>query len=160
MIAPMRQDALPVDCCARWTRSGCFSPSMGLTPPITGPNGPCVLECSGANARRGRLVTKAIAGWSAFCRSKRHAVCEPGRLTLCWLTRSHVAFTASSLISPGFSRLDILFPPVTAHALLIGFRDTASQHLGLVTGRSCGLRIRSASLPKFVNTTMARSLNF
>ena len=40
--------------------------------------------------------------------------------------------------------------------MFLGFRDTASQHLGVVTGRSCGLQIRPASLPKFGNTTMAR----
>ena len=59
---------------------------------------------------QGRPVTQAIAEWSACCRSKRHAVCEPGRLIPCWLTRSQVAFTASILISLGFSRLNILFP--------------------------------------------------
>ena len=42
------------------------------------------------------------------------------------------------------------------NALFIGFRDTASQYFGVVTGRSCGLQIRQASLPKIVNTTMAR----
>jgi hypothetical protein len=46
--------------------------------------------------------------------------------------------------------------PLEVNALFIEFRNTTSQDLVGVTGRSGGLQIRPASLPKFVNTTMAR----
>src|SRR5712692_57623 len=40
--------------------------------------------------------------------------------------------------------------------MFIWFGYAASQHFGVVTGRSYSLQIRPASLPKFVNTIMAR----
>ena len=103
-IAQMRWAGLPAACCARWTRSGCFSPSTGLIRRITEQRERCALGCCGASAPWERPVTKAIAGSSGSCRSKKPAVSMPELPMLCWWTPSAVSSMANNPISPGSTR--------------------------------------------------------
>jgi transposase len=52
----------------KWTVCGPFSITKALTPPITAPNGPCVLVCCGENAAWARKAKKATDGWNGSCR--------------------------------------------------------------------------------------------
>ena len=69
-----------------------FLAHHGVEPPTTGPREPCGLVSSGGSALWAQPVTKAIAGSSVSCRSRRPAVSRPERPTPCWWTPSRSFF--------------------------------------------------------------------
>jgi hypothetical protein len=101
----MRPGSWSDTCSARWTRCGSFSWNTRLKPRIIGRSAPCDSPSCGGNDPTGPIVTKALGGLSASCRSKKPAVYTPAPPTPCSSTLSVAPSMGNAPIQLGSNAL-------------------------------------------------------